>query len=449
MYGPLPEAVLAVLFRLSEPSLYTARLLSFAAMLGVLALALGIAGPRIGWAGAAVGFALWLGADRHAAGYFIYGKPDAFATLLAFTGVFLHVRAVTLNSGLRCLAAAALFVAAFFSKQNMAAFAMAAPMGYAANCVLRNGQISLRGCLLALAPALAVALTVLLLHEAFPMVFGYLILIAAGCPIRWVNCVHYFGVVTSSGLFLLALVAFGALLLQTRLRPSSNDVQLAAAWLCGLAISIVSAAKQGGGFNSLQGGMLLCAFVPLYCAARLDFKTWIPPLLRKPWAAAGLGLVFAALLLRVTVPTQDYGIPRFEDKSHAYLEAVQYLRTLDTLDIVSPEDPVLLLLAGKVPGLNMYLEADRTIVSKPNVINHVLEELYIASDISAVSQTLQKLYSFVDYEAMLAQRKHVVEVKYGFFGADYNLLNTDVLVALGFRKHWENVGYAVWERDDR
>ncbi|HUS24315.1 MAG TPA: hypothetical protein VM369_05155 [Candidatus Binatia bacterium] len=415
MYGPGLQEILGVVFRAIEPDVRVARLLSLIAAAALLGLVL-----RMTQAGVAVATflpyaALFLGVDGLTGGYFVNGKPDLLALALAAAAVAVHLRALARHSVAGVGAAALLAVAALLCKQNLAALVLAVPAGYAGNVLLRREPLRLRTLLLAAAPSLAVAGAVGILRFGFPLAFGYLIELPGACPIypsRWWGFAAA-ALLSPPVLLLLAAMAAG----RARALAGCETAYWGAALLVAFAMSTLSAAKLGGGFNSL-----LC-FEAVACAAA------IRALERWDWTrhlgTPRPGYVAAAALLAAAFPHpgNTHPVPHYADHSADYAEAAGVIAGLQGA-VLSPEDPTLLLRPGTDPGWNIYLEADRSILSGARHGDRVAR----------------------DERALLGAATAVVDVQFGFVGADYDLIRPESLSSLGFRRTWSNASYALWQR---
>lgn len=428
MYGPLMQELVGPLLRLTGPDNRVGRLVNLAASLAGIAFLVVLACPRRDPWARLVYFALLLSAHNFALAYFAVHKPDAIGIFLALAGLALHARAMlglAARPLLAHLAAIALLVASFFLKQNIAGLALAAPLGYVLACVLKLERPTLRRLALACAPPLAVFATIVVLRLGFEVPYLYLLRLPAAYPISPRGFVDW-TIHALQAYPVLALVLGLALAQREHLAPRRSDpyvvAALAAAWL----ISTAAAAKQGGNANSMLAFLVVLAGAGAHLMERVDALGVLQRAAAGPaLPARAAGLVVAGLVaisLLPLDPPKAWGA-HTPARSRDFHAAVAQVRALEG-SVLSPEDPTILLQAGKAPGLNLYLEFNLTeVTGRPG-----------------------GRWPTAELEALIVEADHVVEVKFLFLGY-FDLFDASgILPRHGFVRSWQNESYALWRK---
>lgn len=348
MYGPLATVGVAALQPLLGLDLAGPVLSLVSSLLLVMVL---LAATRQGasrthlW----VCLALFVGIHHRSGEYFTASRPDMPAVLLGLSSLLLLRRACATGSPRLLTGGIALLVVGCLFKQTVAMVAAVPPLALA----LQHERRSWRDGLLHFAPLIGLLVVALVMRVVWPITYYYVFDVPRQYSISFAGVAH--------GLWALALHSPLALMLAWLQAAAGEHEEpwLLASLLVAIPASAVTFAKVGGSQNSWIPALVAIA---VYSARRLGPVLtglsrgdggWGSSLVAP--AFLGALLVLSALprpLLRIG-PWRAGGAATQED----YQATVSHVRQLSGV-VVSPQDPTLVLRAGRTPGRNLYLELD-------------------------------------------------------------------------------------------
>lgn len=425
MYGPLLHELLGVVFPYTGVGCEPARIVSFVTALIGIALLLRWAMPRWKTARVVLYASLLLCTQNYAMAYFAVGKPDMLAFLLALLGMATHAQALRERSFLFLMLATGLFLTVFFCKQNLAAFALVVPFGYALAVAARADTIQPGRLLIASIPAAGVAAAVALMRMKDPVMYFYLIEIAAAHPIPWQKLVEW--AARALGMLAIIWAVLAAILTRPRdVMPATwgaNDFHKVSALAVAFVICTASAAKYGGAENSLLPFLLLLVAATIHGVERTGLADTV---LDKALSPEGRAPRVLAILLVVGLFVTLYPskmavyLQRSDTRAESYRAVIDHVSRLEG-HVLSIEDPTITLRAGKPAGFNYYVERDRE-----------------------RTVTFWGRWPTPAILDRLAEAAYVVEVKFSFWEVFDQFIAPMHLPSLGYAKVWENRHYAVW-----
>ncbi|QDU93884.1 hypothetical protein [Lignipirellula cremea] len=361
MYGPLATYVPAVLFRVTGPSFYPARLLSLASFALAMLTVIVCCRPQ-GVTYAAL-FALTLmiavGACAHD---FLEPRPDGVSLLLAMLALLLLYRGFARQAWMTYLAGVALMITAIFFKQPSA---MICVMPLTAVLLQRPWkQITARQGIMLLLPPTAVLATLAVTATAWPMLFHYLAVTPAqysirepelamrlirfplSIPLTWLAVVLYWRE-RGEGTSLTTLPIPGD-------RMTAKTAWLIAALLVAFPAGALAAAKQGGMANSMIPAYFAAAALMLHLSRPLELRWRSGAADLTPWT----GVAMVLLCLAFLEPRWDSVRSHVRFADDAYAEAVR-LAGLPGQTTACPQDPSINAMAGTRVGRSLIFEYDQ------------------------------------------------------------------------------------------
>ncbi|MBC8105482.1 MAG: glycosyltransferase family 39 protein [Anaerolineae bacterium] len=371
IYGPLMTHVVALVFRVTGPNLYAARVISLIAALIACAILIRIYVDYRKPFDLLFGAALMLSLQCRSRAYFVESRPDMIAWLLATLALICFYRAHHRNAfGRWYPLGLALVILTFLSKQTYACFA-AVPL--VAILVLQPRPLR-KHLLFAMLPLVCLGLTVIVLKQVQPVLYHYMVKVPKmyAIPLDRLK-VAWDILIMSIPLYPAAVVGYFV-----RLRHDP-DGDAPVAWLApkmiwlmaacgvGFAAAVMAFGKQFATINSL-----LLAWIPMtvFCCIVIPslvrglYRSAIAGLALPPLGNFALHFSGAFLIASLTFVTAfSSGKDGFNwDLGHGTREYKHVIAAVKDLSgrVVSPEDPTIPLFANGYIGRNLDAELDAT-----------------------------------------------------------------------------------------
>lgn len=404
MYGPLEPYLLGMLFHFVVPSEIVARSLSAIASAVMVALCLLATRPLLRPA-ASLLLILTLIAAENVLGVYSWGNPDMLAWCLGAAGVLCSYRAQGEGSWRWAAAAAALLVLAMLFKQTAAMLAPAPIMA-----ALAERKRTLRTILQSALPLLAILATLGVVWAFYPITAFYMLRVPRMYPVSAAKLLDGFVQMAR----ILPCLWFAAAL---RLRSANVDDELSRRqrWAAltaatSLPLCALTAAKVGGEANSFTPFWIAAIVLTFLLVASIENGRL--PALQLAGLAGAIFFTFMPPSIAPVSRTFHYG--PLEAEGSAYRQTVALVRGLPG-NVVSLDDPTVLISAGRPPGRSLNADIDTT----------------------GWSQRLPP-----DDAAELRRADFVVHGK----GIQYSWVGPSDLVRLGFVQLWANGSYSLWRR---
>lgn len=417
MYGPLCSELLGRVFALTGPSNPWSRVPSLLASVGLAALlcwACAIRG-RTAWF---CGLSLAWGINYRTSNIFAENRPDSIAFLLAVLGViglsagYVRREAVAYLIGVACV------LSGFLFKQTAAVTALV----FAGAVLIDGRRVWFVRAVVAVLPIAAVCAVVGAMKWTRPEMYQAVISIPSGYGIDRREYVK------EAWLTLCAIPLLWVALWDLVLRgdPATAGQFRGRLILIALFVtfptSLMARIKVGGTDNSMlpfhlaATAFLLCRLGPMLDLVRGLVVPW------RHWSSA---VLVSGLLILHAFPNPGRHVAYLTPsraRGAAYREAVSWVASRAGR-VVSPDDPTILVLAGKGACRNLYLERDarpRLGQWQPGVPAVVLEDI---------------------------DRADLVLNVRDFRTSGIDFLDDEVLESLGCRRVEANDHYSLWERE--
>lgn len=370
IYGPLITYAVALVFKLTGPNLYAARIISLIAALIACAILVCIYVDYRRPFDLLFGAALMLSLQCRSRAYFVDSRPDMIAWLLATLALICFCRAHHRNAlGRWYPLGLALVILTFLSKQT---YACCAAVPLVAILMLQPRPLR-KHLLFAVLPIVCLGLTVLVLRQFQPVVYYYMVKVPKMYQIPLDRLkVAWDILIMSIPLYPAAIVGYFV-----HLRGKEHDAPvawlapkiiwlMAACWV-GFAAAVMAFGKQFATINSL-----MLAWIPMtvFCCVV------IPSLVRALCRSAMTGLALpkfgsfalhfsgAFLIAFLTFVTAfSSGKDEFNwDLGHGTRDYKNVIAAVKSLSgrVVCPEDPTIPLFANGYIGRNLDAELDAT-----------------------------------------------------------------------------------------
>ncbi len=405
MYGPAQSYLLGALFLVLPASKLVPEVLSVVASGALIGLGIVIARPfQNGTWLWLLGLSLLACEDRLAT--FASGRPDMVAWCFGFLGLVFSYRARYCGGVSSAVASVALAMAAVLFKQPAAMLALVAPLML---LVDRPRERIAQTAILAIAPLAGIGALFALLYLISPTIVFYMVTV----PRR-------FAISRSAVVDGIAAAAAGAACLWFavgwRLSVGGKPAEelgrrrrwLATTLAICLPLAAVTAAKAGGGQN---------AYVPVWLGTVLLAFLLVSPAddraTGRLWGIA-LALFVAFLPPSIAPVSRSFRYASFAQADRNYRDVVAQVRGLSGR-VASPDDPTILISAGRSPGRSIY--ADEDALGWPGQLPAFDRDDLVSAN-------------YVVHDA----------------GCWQLWLEPPQLQALGFRLAWSDGQYSIWRR---
>ncbi|MCA9057527.1 MAG: glycosyltransferase family 39 protein [Planctomycetaceae bacterium] len=357
MYGPLATPLIGTMFRITGPSFLPARIMSLVSLTLLILLVLAIAAPRRARLTATIALTLMV-LSAHAVADGVEPRPDCSSLLLATLALVVMYHASQRASWLLWFSAALLTTFAMLLKQPTVMVA-AVPLLQ----TVTAGRLGhpLTHWLQRSVPLVTAFLTIALTAVCFPNAFHFSFRVPGQYAIEW-KYVSQWSVILL--IFLLVLLPAWQALRQTpatdrtMLHPDVRGTWFLSTLLVSVPCCLITASKTGGMMNSL---------LPAIFSGIALFLHWSQPLEqllrengRLQWHSRSLRatrVVLAVLLMApvvILIPNRPTSVTFGDAGFAAQCERVR----LFAGNVGCPQDPALLVLAGRTPQQSLVLEYD-------------------------------------------------------------------------------------------
>ena len=393
MYGAFAPHALGLIFRVTGPSLFVARIAALLVSLLLVVAALSVFARPANLMVTAIGVALLIGADVQTGSYFTAVRPDMFAMLVGLCAAVVLYKGEQNDSLLLILGGSALVVLAFFFKQPMA---MAGGIPFIAT-LLDERRRNFKRLAQSLIPVLSVVIAIVICRIVAPWVYFYMVDMPGSYRLSMD------GFLTTVGKLVIAvplLWVCAALRLRESDAITPTERWLIAALIVTIPLSAFTAAKVGGTFNSWWPAILSAHTATIYLLSRRE----VPAIVVAVLLFAGAARVHTNL--GYFTIHDDYGDTR---------EVIARLSGT----MAAPENPLLVLEIPKAALRNIYLEYD-------------------AAPVQGNWPPLVPCYAWREVVAA----RYLIDAK----AWGHDLLTSQTISAAGYQRVYESENYAIWER---
>ena len=423
VYGPLGPLCIGRLMHLTGPSMYTGRACSALAGLGCVLLLIALLGLYRRWIILLLSSAFLIGLNDRMEDYWGVNKPDLPCTFFCLASLPFFYLGYQKRCWLRYGAGLILLICGFLFKQTGIMFAAvpAVAIFFSPGRTLREKWPYL------VAPILSILGTIQVLRYVFPLVYLYLFKVPGNAftPTLLPPLLELIQQTLWTPLFLFCAG------LRFILWKRGEKIGLVEHWVLAGACVLIPAsagatARWGAGNNSFIPGYFAFA---AFCLITLELWFRLRPLSsysipRQFGLACLFGiLLFFSIYKRPTL-NRYYFSDAYYQRTSEYAGVCEKVRSLDAR-VVCPNDPTILLMAGKPPGRHVFAEPDDTFAAD------------LSKDLVPPSRVWHEI----------ARSDYVVNIV-PYFGSG---ITNARINELGFEQVWEKGPYSLWKntRPDR